>query len=534
VGGNVLEASGVAKTYGGVVALRGCDFAVAPGTVHALLGENGAGKSTLVKILTGAVVPDAGVITLDGKPVRFSDTADAARHGVAVVSQELNLFPDLDVLANLFTKREPLRGVFFDRRKMTAEAEPVLAELGLQVSPRTPVADLNLAQRQLVEVGKALLTRPRILILDEPTSALDDSAVHRLLGIIDVLRQRQVAVVFVSHILEETMQLSDVVTVLRDGEVVMAAARRSGLTIDDIVQAMLSDRLLAEEERIAAQVRHGTPAPDRSDNGSVPEAERAAAAKPAARAAMAENALVCQDLTVPDVLDGVSLTASVGEIVGLAGLVGAGHQALLEVVAGRRAATKGTLRLPRGPGGDDGPRRPPRSLRQAVRHGIAVVSGDRRVGLMLDKPIWHNVAQVRAVSQLGDGLVLRPQHLRKRAWERITQLGVRTASVDQIAGMLSGGNQQKVVLAKWLEAAPSTLLLDDPTRGVDVGAKADVHQLLRAACATSAVLLCSTDLDELASLCDRVLVFRQGRVAAELSGEQLTRHRLLTEMNATD
>jgi len=529
VGGNVLEASGVAKTYGGVVALQGCDFAVAPGTVHALLGENGAGKSTLVKILTGAVQPDAGTITLDGNPVRFSDASDAARHGVAVVSQELNLFPDLDVLANLFTKREPLRGVFFDRRKMTAEAEPVLAELGLQVSPRTPVSELNLAQRQLIEVGKALLTRPRILILDEPTSALDDSGVQRLLGIIDVLRQRQVAVVFVSHILEETMQLSDIVTVLRDGQVVMAAAERSSLTIDDIVHAMLSDKLLAEEERTAALVRHGVPAaPGHSDNGSVPEGAGEAAAQ------TVENALVCQDVTVPEVLDGVSVSARVGEIVGLAGLVGAGHQALLEVVAGQRAATSGTLRLPRARnGGDSGPSRPPRSLRHAVRHGIAIVSGDRKLGLMLDKPIWQNVAQVRAVAQLGDGLVLRPQRLRRRAWDRITQLGVRSAGVDQIAGMLSGGNQQKVVLAKWLEAAPSTLLLDDPTRGVDVGAKADVHQLLRAARATSAVLLCSTDLDELVAVCDRVLVFRHGRIAVELSGDALTRHRLLTEMNAT-
>ncbi len=543
MGVNVLEATGVVKAYGGVAALRGCDFAVAPGTVHALLGENGAGKSTLVKILTGAVRPDAGVVALDGKPVRFSDTADAARNGVAVVSQELNLFPDLDVLANLFTKRELLRGVLFDRRRMTAEAEPVLAELGLDVSPRTPVSDLSLAQRQLVEVGKALLARPRVLILDEPTSALDDSGVRRLLGVIEVLRQRQVAVVFVSHILEESMQLSDVVTVLRDGQVVMAAAQRRSLTIDDIVHSMLGDKLVAAEERTAALVRHRV---GRSNNGSVPKAE----AEPAAAGGgpgqgTTADALVCQDLTVPEVLDGVSLTAHVGEIVGLAGLAGAGHHALLEVVAGQLAASQGTIRLPRGrapdggrdggrDGGDQRPRRPPRSLRQAVRHGIAVVSGDRRAGLMLDKPIWHNVAQVRAVAQLGDGLVLRPQRLRRRAWDRITQLGVRTASVDRDAGLLSGGNQQKVVLAKWLEATPSTLLLDDPTRGVDVGAKADVHQLLRSACTSSAVLLCSTDLDELVSLCDRVLVFRQGRVAAELSGDDLTRHRLLTEMNATD
>src|SRR5256885_2389963 len=244
---NVLEATGVHKSYGGVTALRPSDFSVAPGTVHALLGENGAGKSTLVKILAGAVDPDGGTILLDGAPVRFASTADAARHGVAVVSQELNLFPHLDVLANLFTKREPRRGPLVNRRAMVDAAEPVLAELGLDVPLRAPLGSLTLAQRQLVEVAKALLTRPRVLILDEPTSALDHDGTQRLLGVLDVLRQRQVAVMFVSHILEEVMQLSDVVTILRDGRVVLDAAARTALTIDGIVHGMLGEKLIASE-----------------------------------------------------------------------------------------------------------------------------------------------------------------------------------------------------------------------------------------------------------------------------------------------
>lgn len=497
---NVLDATGVTKSYGGVAALRGCDFAVAPGTVHALLGENGAGKSTLVKVLAGAVRPDAGTIRLDGAPVRFGTSAEAARHGVAVVSQELNLFPDLDVLANLFTKREPRRGPFVDRRAMTALAEPVLAELGLDVPLGRAVRDLSLAQRQLVEIAKAMLTRPRVLILDEPTSALDDSSTQRLLGILDVLRQREVAVVFVSHILEDVMQLSDYVTVLRDGAVVQPAAARHMVTIDGIVHAMLGDKLAA------------------------------AAARPAAMASVGGEALVVSDVTVPGVLAEIDLTASVGEIVGLAGVAGAGHQAILEVIGGIRPAASGRLRLPGA--ADDGPL--PRGLRQAVRRGIAVVSGDRRLGLMLDKPLWHNIIQVRSVALAADGPVLRPGPLRERAARRARQLGVRTTGVDQTTGLLSGGNQQKVVLAKWLEAAPSTLLLDDPTRGVDVGAKAETHELIRAAAVDAAVLLCSTDLDELVTLCDRVLVFRRGRIAAQLSGDDLNRHRLLTEMNAPD
>jgi ABC-type sugar transport system ATPase subunit len=499
----VLEATGVRKSYGGVVALRGVDFAVEAGAVHALLGENGAGKSTLVKALAGAVHPDTGTIRLDGAPVRFGSSAEAARHGVGVVSQELNLFPDLDVLANLFTKREPRRGPFVDRRAMAAEAGPILAELGLDVPLRRPVSELTLAQRQLVEIAKAMLTRPRVLILDEPTSALDESSTQRLLGILEVLRQREVAVVFVSHILEEVMQLSDFVTVLRDGAVVLPAAPRPGLTIDGIVHAMLGEKLAAAEQRAAAR-----PAPVRTGGG----------------------ALTVSGVTVPGVLDDVRLTAAVGEIVGLAGVAGAGHQALLDVIAGVRHAT-GTLQLP---GAAGRPGAPPRGLRRAVRRGVAVVSGDRRLGLMLDKPIWHNVIQVRSVALAADGPLLRARQLRQRARHRVAQLGVRATGIDQDAGLLSGGNQQKVVLAKWLEAAPSTMLLDDPTRGVDVGAKAEMHELIRTARDGSAVLLCSTDLDELVALCDRVLVFRRGRIAAELTGTDLTRHRLLTEMNATD
>jgi ABC-type sugar transport system ATPase subunit len=495
----VLESVGVHKAYGGVIALRPTDFAVAPGSVHALLGENGAGKSTLVKILAGAVQPDGGTVLLDGAPVRFASTAEAARHGVAVVSQELNLFPHLSVLANLFTKRELRRGPFLDRRAMAARATPVLAELGLSVPLRTPVGALTLAERQLVEIAKALLAQPRVLILDEPTSALDDSGTKRLLGVLDVLRQRQVAVVFVSHILEEVMQLSDVVTILRDGHVVTAGAERAAVTIDGIVHAMLGDRLTAEE-RAAPPV---PPAP------SAP-------------------ALVASGITVPGVLEDVSMTARIGEIIGLAGVVGAGHQAFLEVLAGTRTPSAGSLRLP----GQPAAGRPPRGLHRAVRDGVALVSGDRRLGLMPDKPVWENVTQVRSVSLAADGALLPRAHLRARARSLVSRLGVRAAGVNQPAGLLSGGNQQKLVLAKWLDAGPRTLLLDDPTRGVDIGAKIDLHTLIREVSARSAVLLCSTDLDEIVSLCHRVLVFRRGRIATELAAP--TRHRLLTEMNAPD
>ena len=238
----MLEAHALRKTYGGVVALAGADFTVRAGSVHALLGENGAGKSTLVKIVAGAIAPDSGELRLDGRPVHFATTAEAVRHGVAVVSQELNLFPDLDVLANLFTLREIRRGPFISRAAMAARARPVLEELGLDVPLRTRVEELPLAQRQLVEIAKAMLTDPRVLILDEPTSALGSSSTEILLDTLRVLRDRQVGVVFVSHILEDVMALCDEVTVLRDGHVELSAEPRAGLTVPAIVDAMLGRR----------------------------------------------------------------------------------------------------------------------------------------------------------------------------------------------------------------------------------------------------------------------------------------------------
>jgi ABC-type sugar transport system ATPase subunit len=501
-----LEAQHVRKTYGGVTALADAGIRVRAGSVHALLGENGAGKSTLVKIITGAVRPDGGVLRLEGSDVSFSDTADAARNGVAVVSQELSLFPDLDVLSNLFPMREPRRGgLFVDRRQMAAKASPILDQLGVHVPLREPVGNLSLAQRQLVEVAKALVTDPRVLILDEPTSALDAKTAEVLLGILRVLRDRQVAVVFVSHILEEVMQLCDEVTVLRDGRTVLDAAPRAGLTIPAIVEAMLGER--------HAQLTEVRPEATVDLSGTV--------AAPARTAPLRLDAV-----SLDDRLEDVSLTAAPGEVVGVAGVAGAGHQTVLELVAGLRQPTSGSIVLPDGSGAA-------KSLRAAISRGVALVTGDRRrLGLMLDKPMWENAAQVRSIALARDGLHIRKRLLRARAGEHAARLNIRTSSIDKSAGLLSGGNQQKVVLAKWLQTEPSVLLLDDPTRGVDIGAKAEMHGLVRSVAEAGAVvLLCSTDIDELATLCDRVIVLHRGRVCAELSGESLRQHDILSAMN---
>ncbi|HJP79313.1 MAG TPA: sugar ABC transporter ATP-binding protein [Pseudonocardiaceae bacterium] len=496
---STLEITGIGKQFGGVTALHDAGLTVRSGSVHALLGENGAGKSTLIKVVTGAVSPDAGALRLDGRPVSFRDTADAAAHGIAVVSQELNLFPDLDVLANLYPMREPTRGPFRDRSVMVERAKPVLRRLGLDVDPRTPLSALSLAQRQLVEIAKALITEPRVLILDEPTSALEEASSRRLLDILRVLREHDVGVVFVSHILAEVMALCDEITVLRDGRTVLSGVPRAELDIPQVVDAMLGAR---------------------GSNGSAaPVADLPGPLGPPGTVELAE-------VDVPDRLHGVSLSARAGEVVGIAGLVGSGHTTVLEVVAGLRRASAGTVRLPGG-------REVPRGLRAAIGAGVALVSGDRRrIGLMLDKPLWENAAQVRAVALGRDGRWVAPGRLRKQARELVTRLRIRASDVDVRCGLLSGGNQQKVVLAKWLAARPSVLLLDDPTRGVDVGGKAEIHALLRSvANSSTTVLLCSTDLDELAAVCDRVVVLYRGRICANFAGPEIEAQAVLHAMN---
>jgi len=493
----VLQAQGLSKSYGGVVALSGADFTVRAGMVHALLGENGAGKSTLVKIIAGALAPDSGTVELDGLAVRFSSTAEAVRAGIAVVSQELNLFPDLDVLSNLYPMRELKRGPFVDRAAMAERARPVLADLGLHVSLRALVGELTLAERQLLEIAKALLTSPRVLILDEPTSALGATSTAMLLDTLRVLRDRQVGVVFVSHILEDVMALCDEITVLRDGQVAMSARPRAELTVPAIVAAMLGD---APETAPPVRVKDSI------------EVER--------------GGLELRGVAVDGRLEELDLSVARGEVVGLAGVAGAGHHTVLELVSGLRRPDRGTVVLPSGA-------TVPHGLRNAIRAGVALVTGDRRrLGLMLDKPLWENVGQIRSVGLAADGPFVRSGMLRRRAAEQVRALRIRSRSVDQPAGSLSGGNQQKVVFAKWLEAAPSVVLLDDPTRGVDVGAKAEMHALIRSTAGAAApVLICSTDIDELATLCDRVVVLHQGRVSAVLAGGALRTHAVLEAMN---
>lgn len=495
-------ASDITKHYGGVTALNHVDFELRRGEVHALLGANGAGKSTLVRILVGAERPDSGGLSLANKVVRLGSVSEARRRGIAIVSQELNVFPDLDVLENLFVLREPRRlHTLLRRREMARIAAPALTAIGLDVPLSSKVGALSLGERQLVEIARALLDSPGILILDEPTSALQLEETERLLNAVRMLRDRGVAIVYVSHLLQEVFSIADCITVLRGGRVALSRHRVEESSITAVIREMLGEA--ANETR---SIPSDTPLPTgRNVRGS----------------------LRLRGAAITGVLDALDLDVGPGEVVGLAGLEGSGAASVLDVVFGRRRLDSGSISLPDAA-------RPARSMEDAVRKGVAFVPADRkRLGLMLDKPVSENIALVVAGPLRRMGMFLRRSRLEARTefWRK--RLDIKMASSKAVARSLSGGNQQKVVFAKWLESEPSVILLDDPCRGVDVGARVAVHRLIRSIAREGCIILMvSSDPEELPTVCDRVIVFVNGSATAEVSGDNLTEHVLLEAISA--
>ena len=483
--GELLTAYGLVKSYGGVRALDGVGISLRGGEVHALVGENGAGKSTLVGVLSGTSTPDEGTVRA---------ARETRSGGIAVVSQELSLFPDLTVRENLYPGLAPRRFGLLDRRAMDRAARPVLAELGLDIDPGTPLAELTLADRQLTEIARALLRRPQVLVLDEPTSALPAAAVDRLEHVLRALTARGIAVLYVTHFLEEVMRFAQRVTVLRDGRVALAGVHRADVDVPELVTAMLG----------------GAPP------GPVRRTRVAGDGPPS---------VVLSGVSVPGRLTDVTFTVRDGEVVGVAGLQGAGHLTALEVVCGRTAISAGRV--------DVGGRGLPRSLRAAVRAGVAFVPGDRkRYGLMTGRTVWENVTAVSRLS-LGRGGMLPSRARLIRSTSALTDRLRLRGAPDDIVARLSGGNQQKVVFAKWLAVEPRIVVLDDPTRGVDIGVRAEMHRTIGELAASGAAeLAASTDPAELAELCDRVLVFVRGRLVGEVHGGQLTEHALAVAMQS--
>ncbi len=485
---------GITKRFGANLALDHVSLELEAGEVHALIGENGAGKSTLLKIISGAGRPDEGELLLDGNPVHLSNVAQARAAGISIVFQELELFESLTVLANLFFGREPRHGSLIDNRAMALAAEPLLARVGLSVPLSMTVGRLSLEQRQLLEIAKALGSDPRVLILDEPTSALNLTATARLFEIIRDARDRGVAVVFVSHRLEEVLGISDRVTVIRDGRVI-STRPRSETEMDTLVREMIGRK----PRRIT-----------RREAGPGDDAGR----------------LMVRDLSVEGRVHDVNISVGATEVVGLAGLEGAGHEAVIDAIFGITRHSTGEITLP---GGRPGPG----SIRAAVAAGIAYVPADRRNdGLMLAQSVATNAAHV-VTGVLGrTGRIVRPGDLEERAVALSMDVKLTGARVKDPVSALSGGNQQKVLISRWLAANPRVFLLNDPTRGVDVGAKAEIYDLIaRVADQGKHVLFTSTELAEYAYVCQRVYVFYRGALTCELKGEAINEHNLLRAIN---
>jgi rhamnose transport system ATP-binding protein len=478
-----LQFHGIDKSFGAVHALRGVSFEVAAGTAHALVGENGAGKSTLLKILAGLVAPDAGVIRWHGAPLAPASPRDAIEQGIGMVYQEMLCFPNLSVTANIFAGREICRGGLLDEPAMRARTAAVLDRLSLALDPEAPAETLSAAHRQLLQVARALAFDCRILVLDEPTTALTDAEADHLFEVLRGLRAHGTTLLYVSHRLPEVFRLCDHLTVLRDGAHV-GTWPRDEVTPADIVRAMVGRDL----------------------------EPRAAAPRPAHATA---PALGLARLTRRPHFHDVSLSVAPGEIVGLFGLVGSGRTEVLETVFGLHRPHGGGVEVGGAPVSFASPR-------EAARAGLALVPEERhRQGLFFNLSVHHNLAIPQAT--LDGGLVVREDAERTTTGALVAGWRIKAGGLDSAPESLSGGNQQKVVMAKWLATHPRVLLLDEPTKGVDVGAKFEIHDLVRRRAEDGlAVLVVSSDLPEMLALADRILVMREGRLQGELTGPEAT------------
>ena len=492
----LLRMEDVRKGFDGVEVLHGVSLAVRPGEIHALVGENGAGKSTLMKSLAGVHTDFTGRLEVDGAPVRFNSPREAEAGGVAIIHQELSLVPYMSVAENMFLGREPLtRWRTVDHGRMRSEAERFLAPLAPDIDVRRQVVEFSVSVQQLIEIGKALSQNAQVLILDEPTSALSDAEAARLFEILRGLRDRGVGLIYISHKLDEVYELADRITVLRDGELI-GCRRTAELDREELIHWMVGRQIeqlfpkhVVEPGRELLRVEHLSLADPRGGR-----------------------------LLVGD----VNLAVRAGEIVGLGGLMGSGASELLGSIFGQYG------RSPTGKVWVEGKPFTPRSPRGAIEAGIALVTNDRKAtGLVLSMSVLHNMtlASLRRATQKG---WLRGGLERQFAGPLGREFSLKSPSLEAPITSLSGGNQQKVVLAKWLMTQPRLLLLDEPTRGIDVGAKADVYELMnRWTAAGLGILLITSELPELLAMSDRIIVLAHGRQTAELSREEATQEKVM-------
>ena len=489
-----LEMRGISKTFPGVKALNGVELKAWGGEVMAVMGENGAGKSTLMKILSGAYQADpGGQILIDGKPVTITDPIAAKKHGIAIIYQELALAPNLTVAENIYLGTEPTRGGQIDRRAMEAGCAPVLERLGAPFTPKTPVGTLSIAEQQLVEIARALHAKSQILVLDEPTTALSSRETERLFALIRQLRADGIALLYISHRMAEIYELADRVSVLRDGSYV-GTLDREGLSAESLVKMMVGRDLSSFYKK------------EHDPQGS-------------------RGAVV---LEVRGITDGgkrvhpCSFSLHRGEVLGIAGLVGSGRTELARLIYGADPKTAGEVVL-------DGQRPEIRQPSDALAHGLAYLTEDRKaLGLFLDLSCETNInlGVIQRDAKAAGTLDLRSA--KSRAARAFEAMRVRAASPAVAVGSLSGGNQQKVLLSRWLEIGPRVLILDEPTRGVDIGAKSEIYRIIdELAQKDIGIIVISSELPEIIGVCDRVLVMREGRIAGEVGPGSITQENIM-------
>jgi ABC-type sugar transport system ATPase subunit len=494
----MLEFRSISKSFPGVHALKDVSFAVEAGEVHALMGENGAGKSTLMNVLSGAITDYTGEILLDGKPLVLHQPRDAQKAGVAIIHQELQLVPELTIAENIFLGRELHTPTWrLDRRRMAREAREYLGRLHLDVDPARPVKGLRVGEQQLVEIAKALSLNARILILDEPTSALNQTEIRFLFETIGLLKAAGVTMIYISHKFEETFRIADRVTILRDGEYIGTRNVRE-TSQDELIQMMVGrsikdlfpkERIQLGEEVLRVRDLHLHAQEKRGERG----------------------------------LHDISFSLRKGEIVGVAGLLGAGRTELLQTLFGvyPRKRVQGSIQI-------EGRERRFDSPMDAIAAGVAFVTEDRKnQSLIMQSSVAHNITLAALRNFLHFGL-LRQQQERQAVRRSVSQLRIKTPNITTEVATLSGGNQQKVVLAKGLLIAPRVLLLDEPTRGIDVGAKAEIYTLIsQLAKEGAAILLASSEMPELLAMCDRILVLSEGRLTAEFARGEVTQEQIM-------
>jgi ABC-type sugar transport system ATPase subunit len=485
LGEYVLELKNVSKTFPGVEALKGVNMNVRRGEVHALLGENGAGKSTLIKILSGYHPPDKGSeILIDGNPVNFREPREAIDASIVTIYQELTLCPHMTVAENIvLDKQSQFKGFMQKKQEYRAIASKVLEELGQsEISPNCLVKDLSIAQRQVVEIAKAITSKARIVLMDEPTSSISQSDADKLMDIIRGLRANGVAVVYISHRLHEIGGIADRITVLRDGELV-GTVNNTEVNENDLITMMVGREL----------------------TNVYPKRE----------VPIGDVVLKVENLTSGDLLQGISFDVREGEIFGIGGLVGSRRTETLETLFGMRTITEGKIFL-------NGNEFHPKTPRHAIKNGIAYVTEDRKkTGLVLCLPVHENINLVNAQRPSFFGF-LNWTKLKAVANKHRKTLDIRVNRIDQIVGSLSGGNQQKVALAKWLDFSPKVIIFDEPTRGIDIGAKTEIYSIMgELAAQGTAIVMVSSELPELISVADRIMVLQDGRMKGVLSKEEV-------------